>query len=187
MTGTTLATAHWRRLDAEGTDRCTLAQVDNGWILAGQALWREGAVDCRLTYAVRCDPEWRSLSADVTGRCGEMEVRLRIAPAGKGWALNDVPQPGTEGLADIDLGFTPATNLLPVKRLTGQGGVHQAPAAWLVPGLDRLERLDQTYARETAGSTRYAAPAVGYADVLELHGSGFVTRYPGLWDGWVDD
>ncbi|MWB76524.1 hypothetical protein GLS40_00645 [Pseudooceanicola sp. 216_PA32_1] len=187
MTGATLATAHWRRLGGEGTDRCTLAQVDNGWILAGQALWREDEVDCRLTYAVRCDPDWRSLSADVTGRCGKTAVRLRIAASGDGWALNDVAQPGTEGLLDIDLGFTPATNLLPVQRLAGRGGVQQAPAAWLVPGLDRLDRLEQTYDRQGAGKVGYTAPSVGYEDILRLHPSGFVTFYPGLWEGWVDE
>lgn len=52
MTGT-VATAHWRRLDVSGTDRCTLAHASHGWMLTGMAVWQEAESEGELNYVVR--------------------------------------------------------------------------------------------------------------------------------------
>lgn len=178
------AVAHWRRMDREGTDRCTLARAAHGWILSGQAKWnQDGPVT--LNYVVRCDENWNSLSADITGTRAGARIALRVGQGSRGWSLNGRPQNGTLGCRDIDLCFTPATNLLPLRRLDMTGGEPvTARAVWLVPELDRLQRLDQTYARLDDGSFAYASP--GFAADLTVDRNGFVTRYPGLWEGWVD-
>ena len=181
----TVAMAHWRRLDREGTDRCTLTRVENGWMLTGQAVWQEDG-EVSLTYAVRCGEDWESLSADVTGTWAGREINLRIACGSQGWEMNGTPQPTTRSCADLDLSFTPATNLLPLRRLQFNGGAPvPVDAAWLVPDLARMQRLEQTYARCGEGEVDYASP--GFAARLGVHPSGFVTHYPGLWEGWVDD
>jgi len=182
------AAAHWRRLDCEGTDRCRLIRAEHGWLLHGQAIWRDAAGDSDLVYLVRCTPGWESLSADVTGTFAGRPLGLRIERTAQGWSLNGRAQPEAQAHADIDLGFTPATNLLPLRRLDLVPGDNRpAGAAWLVPGMDRLETLPQLYARIDDRTVAYAAPSVDYAADLTVHPSGFVTTYPGLWDGWVDD
>ena len=181
----TVATAHWRRLDHEGTDRCTLARVAQGWILSGQAVWVEEGAESALSYVVRCDEGWRTLSADVAGRMAGGEVTLRIQRDGDLWRMNDVPQVGCEGCEDIDLSFTPATNLMPLRRL--EDGATEVTAAWLVPDLSRLSPLRQTYTpdpKAEAGTVLYRSP--GFEARLSVHDSGFVTAYPALWEGWVD-
>lgn len=181
MAGHVVAMAHWRRLDRPGTDRCTLDRAAHGWLLSGQATWQEDGKDSALLYTVRCDPDWVTLSADITGEHAGAPVALRIASGPDGWRLNDVPQPGLEGCTDIDLSFTPATNLLPLRRLTAPAPLR---AAWLVPTLDRLAPLEQSYTPCEDGAIAYASP--NFQARLEVHPSGFVTHYPGLWDGWVD-
>ena len=184
MTGRAVCTAHWRRLDGEGTDRCTLGEAEHGWLLSGQAVWREEGAESALAYAVRCDPGWQSLSADVAGTSGGRAVALRLVREAAGWRLNEALQEGTAGCADLDLCFTPATNLLPLRRLDlGESPVPVA-AAWLVPGLDAVRRLEQSYARLGEDRFRYDSP--GFSAALTVHPSGFVTRYEGLWEGWVD-
>lgn len=80
------------------------------------------------------------------------------------------------------MGFTPATNLLVLRRLDlSRGGAADAPAAWLDVRDGTLVRLPQCYARRTATAYRYEAPTVGYAADLAVSDAGFVTRYPGLW------
>jgi len=185
MPGRTVAMAHWRRLDGDGTDRCTLSRADQGWLLTGQADWREAGVEHSVLYTVRCGLDWATLSADITGERGGEVVELRIQAGPEGWRLNDVPQPAVAGCVDIDLCFTPATNMLPLMRLSaGAEGLSRLRAAWLVPGFDRLECLDQSYAPCGQGAVDYASANMQAR--LEVHPSGFVTRYPGLWDGWVD-
>lgn len=185
MPARVLAMAHWRRLDGEGTDRCTLAQAGHGWLLTGQAHWQDGDVETSLLYTVRCDPEWMTRSADITGERAGAPVSLRILSGPAGWTMNGVAQPEAAGGTDIDLSFTPATNLLPLRRRLPDGAAAlPVRAAWLGPDLDCLTRLEQSYAPQADGSVIYATPR--FAAQLAVHPSGFVTRYPGLWDGWVD-
>jgi len=181
-----VAMAHWRRLDREGTDRCTLARADGGWMLTGQAAWTDQGEAVSLTYAVRCGEDWETLSADVTGTWGTREVNLCIARDGQRWTMNGAHQTGVDGCTDIDLSFTPATNLLPLRRLNYSGSVPVAvEAAWLVPDLGGLARLEQAYAMAGPGEADYAS--LNFKARLSVHPTGFVTNYPGLWEGWVDE
>ena len=66
MTG--LAMANWRRLDHNGTDRCTLSRLDHGWMLSGQAKWLEKEIETSLIYAVRCDEDWSAWLEHVRSR-----------------------------------------------------------------------------------------------------------------------
>ena len=186
MAGGVVAMAHWRRLDGVGTDRCTLARAEHGWLLTGQANWQEVGAEAALIYTVRCWPDWATLSADITGERGGAPVELRILRDPEGWRLNEVAQPDVAGCADIDLSFTPATNLMPLRRLApGQDRPLPVRAAWLVPALDRLAPLEQSYRPCGAGTVAYAS--ANFRAKLDVHPTGFVTHYPGLWDGWVDD
>ena len=92
-------------------------------------------------------------------------------------------QPEAAGCIDVDLSFTPATNLIAIRRLALDiGHASEAPAAWLhFPELT-LERLEQRYHRVALDTYDYQAPGVGYAASLRVSDSGFVTQYPGLWE-----
>jgi len=180
---THVATAHWRRLEGEGTDRCTLAQLDHGWLLSGQAIWRDSGAETALNYVIRCDREWRSLSAEVSGSGPEGDIAMLLTRAEGGWQLNGALQSGTEACDDIDLCFTPATNTMPLRRLAGAPAL-PVVAAWLVPDLSALHPLAQTYSTRAPHQAQYASP--GFEADLAVHPSGFVTRYGVLWEGWVD-
>ena len=98
------------------------------------------------------------------------------------WTLNGEIQPDVAGLVDVDLGFTPASNLLAIRRFDlGVGQARPAPAAYLTFPELRLTRLEQSYQRLDEGRYAYAAPTFGYDDILEVSPAGFVLDYPGLW------
>jgi uncharacterized protein len=89
--------------------------------------------------------------------------------------------PGLEHCVDLDFGFTPATNLLPLRRLAlDPGDAADAPAAWLNVVTGVLEPLPQRYEHRAAGTYWYEAPSVGYSALLEVEPTGFVSRYPVL-------
>lgn len=97
--------------------------------------------------------------------------------------LNGARVPGLEGCVDLDFGFTPATNLLPLRRLAlGVGAAATAPAAWVDLAAGTLGVLRQRYERRSQASYWYEAHGVGYAALLHVDAAGFVTRYPGLWE-----
>lgn len=171
----------WRRLESAGHDACGLWAGDEGWRLAGTAVF---AFPCCLRYEVDCDSSWRTRLARISGWMGSAPVTLVIAgKPGNRWHLNGAEQPTVEGLVDVDLGFTPATNLIPLRRLAlAVGQAADAPTVYLrFPEL-RLEPLAQRYHRLTPNQYDYQAPSEGYAAPLQVSDSGFVTQYPGLWE-----
>ncbi|MEI9404324.1 putative glycolipid-binding domain-containing protein [Mesorhizobium argentiipisi] len=173
----------WRRLDLKGHDACLLSATDRGWRLKGHALFAHDGKPCSLAYAVECDVGWSTRFARVEGFVGTQELHCEIERLADGqWMLNGAGQAGVAGLVDIDLGFTPATNFVAVRRFNlGVGMATPAPAAYLAFPELRLTRLDQTYRRLDENRYAYAALAFGYEAILTVSSAGFVLDYPGLW------
>jgi hypothetical protein len=123
------------------------------------------------------------VSARVTGWLDVTEVDVEIAvDAARIWRLNGQPCPDVQGCDDIDLSFSPATNLLPIRRTRLDIGARLAVrAAWLRFPDPRLEALEQTYERLAESRYRYESAHGGFVALLETNAAGFVTQYPGLW------
>ncbi len=172
----------WQALYAPGHDTCRLIRLDDGWRLCGMAVFLQDSQPCAVSYDVRCDGSWHTRSAHVAGSLGAMPLDFRIANHAGRWLLDDVEQPQLAGCIDVDVGFTPATNLLPLRRYALDIGQHTpAPAAYLTFPELRMERLVQTYGRLDATRYAYTSPGYDYDDVLEVNETGFVLDYPGLW------
>ena len=187
MTTSVIVTAHWRALDREGEDTCRLSRADQGWLLVGHARFRDDLGFAELDYIVRCDERWHTLSADLAGQHDGREVQVRILREGEVWWLNDIEQPDAVGARDIDLSFTPATNLMPLRRLmSSKESSLSITAAWLRYPIAVLNPLEQTYAlTDRHGSISYAASQTKFQTEMTVDQSGFVTLYPGHWEGEV--
>src|SRR5262249_16015517 len=108
----------WRRPRQAGHACARLVLHDAQWHLTGTAVFTEAGEPCRLDYRVVCDHAWRTLSGSVAGWWGDRAIGVEVrCDAERRWSLNDVPCLAVAGCLDIDLGFTPATNLLPIRRL----------------------------------------------------------------------
>ena len=182
VTGEVVA-ALWRRLDRAGLDAVRMERRGAEWRLAGTALVVDAGRPCRLDYEVTCDDAWRTRRTVVTGWLGVERVSITIDADGEGrWRRDGEPQPQVAGCLDVDLGFTPATNTLPVRRLALPVGA-SAPvrAAWLrFPELT-LEALEQTYTRTADSAYRYESAGGRFVAPLEVSASGLVTRYGAYW------
>lgn len=173
----------WKRLDTPGHDACRLEVSDVGWRLAGTAVFRHHGDAAKLDYHVEGDRAWRTQLGRVRGWLGRGDIELDIGRTEAGWALDGADLPGLESCVDLDLGFTPATNVLPLRRLAlGVSEAADAPAAWLDVATGALGELSQRYERRSEGSYWYEAPSFRYAALLEVTPTGFVRRYPGLWE-----
>jgi len=183
MTGKTVATITWRALGREGQDTCRLARADQGWLLMGHARFHSDDGFAALDYVIRCTEDWQTLDADIAGTHGDLDVRLHIDQRQGVWHVNDTPQTGLEDATDIDLSFTPATNLMPLRRLAKQvKDTLTTRAAWLQYPAATLTPLDQTYKRTpTYGLITYKARQTDFSTTLEVNDAGFITNYPDLW------
>lgn len=175
----------WRRLDVPGHDFAQLVPSPNGgWRLSGVALFAYQGQPCRLDYVVLGDASGSPSSAAVSGSLAGVPVRRAIAATPDGrWTLDGSPQPALDGLRDLDLAFSPATNQLCLRRLNLQPGQQaDVTAAWLrFPELT-LVPLPQRYRR--VDDCRYAyesfAPSP-WATTLTVAADGAVVDYPELW------
>ncbi|WP_089154937.1 putative glycolipid-binding domain-containing protein [Micromonospora sp. NBS 11-29] len=193
----------WVRTDTAGSEHVVLDDRQ-GLTAQGVAL----AVDpipytCR--YRLTVAPDWSTSRLEVdtdgagwarsvrlerggdgwrvrTGEEGDLDAALRAAghpPAGL--PGTDDPDRLAEAL-DVDLGGSPLTNTLPIRRI----GLGRLPAdlatgvtvAWvLLPGLVVLP-AEQVYTSLGPGRVRYASDT--YSADLDVDPEGFVVRYPGL-------
>ena len=173
----------WQGFVLPGHEACRLFSQGSHWHLEGTAVFSHEKQPCRLDYQVDCDNAWRTLSAEVEGWLGNTTVGIQIKtdPA-QHWWLNGVEQPDLIGCVDIDLNFSPSTNLLPIRRMNlAIGETAEVRAAWLRFPSFRLELLPQRYHRLDETTYRYESADGQFVADLKVNRSGFVVEYPGIW------
>jgi len=136
---------------------------------------------CVLSYSVMTDRQGRTRRARVEGWLGRKAVDVRIGvDAARRWRLNGKVRPEVEGCDDVDLNFSPSTNILPIRRLSLSIG-ERAPirAAWLRFPDFSLRPLSQEYRRTGPRTYRYSSS--GFSAALTVNRAGLVTRYGRVW------
>jgi hypothetical protein len=173
----------WRRRDEPGHEFCRLSSDRQAWRLEGTAVFSHGRRPCRLDYRVVCSPTWETQSAKISGWVADNAVNLDIAAGSNHrWLLNGREYSRVAGRLDLDLAFSPSTNMIPIKRLNLEIGAEaEARAAWLRFPEFVLEPLDQRYRRVGPETYRYET-SEGFSADLRVNEAGFVTRYAGLWE-----
>ena len=175
-------TAIWRRLDRPGHDAALLQPSADGWLLQGAAVFGHESGPASVAYRVEVDTLWRTKSGNVCGFLGDNTFRHDIRRERDGWRLNGLIAKGLEDLLDLDYGFTPATNLLQLRRIRiSPNQKVSLPVAWFNLDSASLTVLPQSYERMGEATYAYAAPTVPYEALLEIAPNGFVKSYPGLW------
>jgi hypothetical protein len=173
----------WRRLDWPGHEVAAITQQRNRWNLAGVALFAMNEQPCRLDYEVECDMNWGTRDVSIRGEVGGSLAALTLSRSADGeWLVDDHPMPELHGCIDVDLGFTPSTNSLPIRRLRLAVG-ESAPvrAAWVKFPQLTVELLEQTYTRLSESVYLYESAGGTFRRELTVNDDGFVVDYPGLW------
>jgi hypothetical protein len=195
----------WRRLDAAGAEHVLFSDrtglhargtmvsavpvpfvcrydlyTDDAWVSARLEVTVEGAGFVRQARLERATGRWRVTATEQ----GDLDAALAAAghpPAGLPGCV-DPDQLATA--LDIDIGYSPLTNTLPIRRLgllqAPVGSVHTQTMAWvLVPGLEVIPN-EQTYTVLGADKIQYRSGT--FSADLSIDAGGYVTHYPGLAD-----
>ena len=140
----------------------------------------------RLTYALDAGDGWltRRLAVRIT-EAGGAERSVLLEHDGSGaWRRDGADVPELAGALDCDLGFSPLTNLMPVRRhgLHERAGEQDLLMAWVdVPSLDVVP-YRQRYTHLAPGRVRFASLERhdGFTADLELDADGLIEHYPEL-------
>jgi uncharacterized protein len=174
----------WCRLDHPGHESARLFYQADLWNLQGTAVFSHEQLPCRLDYRIMCNSHWQTRSARVDGWIGDspIEIVITVNPEQR-WLLNEDECPAMAGCIDLDLNFSPSTNLLPIRRLNlAVGQEMEVRAAWLrFPGFT-LEPLAQLYRRIDESTYRYESGGGIFTTDLSVNEAGFVIGYPNFWE-----
>jgi len=168
----------WRRSDEIETDEhCTMTLRDGGLSLVGTVLGAEAGAPVRIEYRVFADSTGVTTAAHVRDLRGFETRTLALERDAKGnWTVDGRTARALKGCTDVDLGCSPATNTLPIRRLRlGVGASKTITAAWVrFPGLE-VVKAKQTYTRLDESTYRYASGT--YVGELTVDDDGLVAVY----------
>ena len=102
--------------------------------------------------------------------------------AAKRWRTPSGEIPAVAGCVDVDVSFSPSTNLLPIRRLgLAVGESAEVVAAWiLLPELE-VKPLPQRYTRIGERRYRYESRGGAFSVELDVDEAGLVLDYPPFW------
>ncbi len=168
----------WRRSDEVATDEhCTLTVRANGLSLIGTLIGSEGGVPLRTEYRVLADGAGTTTAVHVRDLRGFEARTITLGRDPKGnWSVDGAPMRALKGCADVDLGCSPSTNTLPIRRLRlAIGASRTIQAAWVrFPELT-VVKAAQTYTRLDESTYRYASGT--FESELTVDDDGLVRSY----------
>jgi len=168
----------WRRSDeVEADELCTLTVRDNGLSMVGTVLGAEEGRPVRVEYRVLADRAGVTTAAHVRDLRGfETRTIVLERDAKERWTVDGIAKRALKGCTDIDLGCSPSTNTLPIRRLRlAIGASHTIQAAWVrFPELVAVKAA-QTYTRLDEFTYRYASGT--FEAELTVDDEGLVTAY----------
>lgn len=173
---TVVETILWKSIPWPGHESARLLSLDGAWQLEGAAAFLNDGQPCRLDYTITCDENWSTRSATVHGWIGNRAIDVVIEVANGIWTMNGAEQTQVEGCIDVDLNFSPSTNLLPIRR-----NATDVRAAWLRFPSFALEPLEQRYTRLAEDRVRYESFTTNFAAELRVSPNGLVLDYENIW------
>lgn len=172
-----LADLIWYSSELQSSEHFTAELMQGRPRLSGTTVVPLAGRSAHITYEIFAGLEWqtRSVVAFVARGVDRERIEIVVDDAGR-WMRNGEAMPDLDGCVDVDLGWTPATNTFPIRRLgLDVGGESTVDVAWLTFPELSLERSAQTYQRLTATSWEFRSD--GFQAVLEVDEHGFVVRY----------
>lgn len=171
----------WRNDEHRGAEHFTAHPTPDGWRLAGTVVLPIEDEPAHIRYTVDLDHGWRTRRAEVVVDAVPEPRTFTFAVGGRGdhsrWTVEGTTVAGSlDGCVDVDLGFTPATNTLQIRRLGLEVGESRTlPVAWLAYPELTVQPLTQTYTR--LGPDRWEYGDEDYTAELLVDPGGYVLRY----------
>jgi hypothetical protein len=171
----------WQPMRQPGAEWCSVERGPNGSTIAGVAVVAHEGAAHRFDYELELDAAAVTRRAQITAVLPDrIEVfDLATDAAGSWWRSGKLVLQDPEAL-DVDLGFSPVTNSLPIWRLAlDVGQTCQITALWLQYPELRLVAARQTYERLGELSYRYASGS--FEAVIRVFPDGLVEDYVSYW------
>jgi len=177
----TKVTRTWESELLDSVEEFVLSPVSEGQRLAGTTLILRNGARVEIEYTVDTNPEWstRHACVDIPALATSFDVRVE---SGDSWFINGDRRMDLDGCVDIDFGWTPATNTLPIRRLLFATGIPRTVrAVWLKWPELVLVPAEQSYTR--LSDDRWTYESGDFTADLAVDEHGVVLTYgdPPIW------
>ena len=173
-----IAGAHavlWVRQEGSGNDACRFADAEGGYLIDGSSTDADQNI---LRYRIRARGDGTTRRVRIGAKS---RIFVRRAPDDT-WMLNGASVPEVAGAKDIDLGFTPATFTLPIRRLKlGIGKDAEILVARLDLENETLRPLHLVFRRTSKNEYRCQNTEAGTTSHLSVDTQGIVQNHQGHW------
>jgi uncharacterized protein len=170
-------------VQSPGLERFEFSHIGDEWLFRGTILTFGDGDPAEARYEIACDRSFRTKRASISIVDSSGERRLKIEAQNGRWFENGRENPAVNGAIDIDLGWSPSTNTLPIKRLKLEIGQSSGEfvAAWVrFPELT-LQPLPQEYVRLEDSKYRYSSRGGAFVAELLVDDHDLVLDYEGFW------
>lgn len=173
----------WRWVQSPGLERFEFLRIGAEWLFRGTILTFGNGDPAEARYEIACDRSFRTKHASISIVDSSGERSLKIETQKGRWYENGRENQRVNGAIDIDLGWSPSTNTLPIKRLNLEIGQSSGEftAAWVhFPELT-LQPLPQEYLRVAERQYRYCSRGGTFTANLTVDDNDLVVDYEGFW------
>ena len=173
----------WENKESRSIEYFTLHDVNGSFVLKGTVILPLEQLPTKVSYSIKCDYQWRTrrvhLRQEQPGKTSQLTLTVNKE---QDWKENKSTVSFAKGLFDVDFEISPATNTLPIRRLSLKVGESRTvDAVWVrFPSL-KIGRLQQRYTRIDERCYKYEALSSDYEAHLEVDDAGLIVRYDKLW------
>jgi hypothetical protein len=155
--------------------------TDQTHTMEGTVALSRAGTPATIHYTLNVAPAWELIDATIHCTSADEDVTITIAAEKGEWWIDGRQQADLAGCTDLDLGWTPATNTLPIRRTQlAEGEEATIDAVWVTFPELSVVRAKQTYVRQSASVWRYSSG--DFAAELHMGPFDIVADYgPGIW------
>jgi uncharacterized protein len=171
----------WQPEEGVGLEHLELRETDWGYLAQSTIVGTFEGHDFSCRYEVTLDVKWTFRHLVLEKTDGKVLI-LKSDGMGTWERANGDGLPEFRGCIDIDIGATPFTNTLPIRRAHLEAGVPQHFRMVWIP-LDSLEPFvdEQIYTRRDDTNVHYAAADGSFEADITIDADGLVVDYRGLY------
>jgi len=178
-----VCTGIWQWLQSPGLERFEFSRIGDEWIFRGTILTLVHDAAAEARYEIACDRSFKTKRVSISLLDSSGERTLNTDAQDGHWFENGQENQTVKGAVDIDLGWSPSTNTLPIKRLKLEIGQTSGEfsAAWVrFPEL-KLQPLPQEYLRLADRQYRYSSRGGAFVAKLLVDDNDLVLDYERFW------
>jgi uncharacterized protein len=178
----------WQRtLDNKSIEYCTVATRPGDVRICGRVIAAHGSQPLEIVYDIHCGDDWVPQTIEIEQTLDESLRHLKVARTGEGWLIDGVTDRRLASCQEVDIGLTPSTNALAIRRLgLSVGGAGDLTAAWVkLPALT-VEPSHQRYERLAEHDYRYTNLDSGFTAIVTVDALALPVSYEGVWTRIAD-